>query len=80
MTGPKSEKVPCPWNFCFVVGSEKCACQQKNAVNGMGCTGEADQTYKAGQFLRLRQSTWKRLYIQFAELLEDSAVVKSGEA
>ena len=47
----------------------------------MGCTGEADQTCEAGQqFLRLRQSTWKRLYIQFAELLEASAVVKSGEA
>ena len=48
-------------------------------MNGMGCTGEAGQTSKAGQFLRLHQSTWKRLYIQFFELLEAS-LVKSGEA
>ena len=25
-------------------------------MNGMGCTGEADQSSKAGQFLRLRHS------------------------
>ena len=48
-------------------------CQPRNAVNGMGCTGEAGQTSKAGQFLRLHHSTWKRLYIQFFELLKASA-------
>ena len=43
-------------------------------MNGMGCTGEAGQTSKAGQFLRLHHSRWKRLYIQFFELLEASAI------
>ena len=38
-----------------------------------GCTGEAGQTSKVGQFLRLHHSTWKRLYIQFFELLEARA-------
>ena len=32
-------------------------------MNGMECTGEADQTSKAGQFLRLHHSTWKKVYI-----------------
>ena len=45
----------------------------RNAMNGMGCTGEAGQTSKAGQFLRLQHSTWKILYIQFFELLEANA-------
>ena len=52
----------CPWNFFSFEESEKRGCQQRNAVNGMGCTGEADQTSKAEQFLRLRHNTWKRLY------------------
>ena len=42
-------------------------------MDGMGCIGEADQTSKVGQFLRLHHSTWKRFYIQFFELLEASA-------
>ena len=33
-------------------------------MNGMGCTGEPGQTSKAGQFLRLHHSTWKRLSIK----------------
>ena len=36
-------------------------------MNGMECKGEAGQTSKAGQFLRLRHSAWKKLYIQFVE-------------
>ena len=36
--------------------------QQRNAMNGMGCPGEAGQTSKAGQLLRLHHSTWKILY------------------
>ena len=37
-------------------------------MNGKGCTGEADQTSKAGQFWRLRRSTWKKLYAIFSSL------------
>lgn len=32
------------------------------------------KTSKAGQILRLHYSIWKKLYIQFYELLEASAV------
>ena len=39
-------------------------------MDEMGSTGEAGQTSRARQFLRLHYSTWKRLYIQFFELLE----------
>ena len=53
---------------------KKCGCQQRNAMNGMGCICEADQTSTVGQFLRLRHSTWKKVYIQFFELLEANAV------
>ena len=42
-------------------------------MNGLGCTGEAGQTSKTGQFLR-HHSTQKRLYIKFFELLEASEV------
>ena len=42
--------------------------EQRNAMNGMGCTGEADQTSKAGRF-GLHRSTRKKLYIQLFELL-----------
>ena len=42
-------------------------------MNWMDCTGEAGQTNKANQFLRLHHSTWKRLYIQFFELVEANA-------
>ena len=59
--------------FSFVLKSKTCGCQPRNAMKGMGCTGEADQTSKAGQFLRLHHSTRKRLHIQFFELLEASA-------
>ena len=58
----------------FVLESEKCGCQQRNAMNGMGCICEADQTCKVGQFFRLRHSTWKKVYIQFFEPLEANAV------
>ena len=47
--------------FSFVLESEECECQQRSAMNRMGCTGEAGQTSKAWQFLRLHHSTWKRL-------------------
>ena len=41
----------------------------------MGCTGEADQTSKAGQFLRLRHTyEEQQLCSQFFELLEANAV------
>ena len=32
VTGPRWVKVRCPWNF-FVLASEKCRCQQRNAIN-----------------------------------------------
>ena len=63
------EKCVALGTFSFLLESEKCGCQQRNAMNGMGCIGEAGQTSKAGQFLRLHHSTWKRLYIQFLLLL-----------
>ena len=69
MTGPDAAL----GNFSFVLESKKCTCQQRNAMNWMDCTGEAGQTIMAGQFLRLHHSTWKRLYIQFFELLEANA-------
>lgn len=47
--------------FSFVLESEECECQQRNAMNRTGCTGEAGQIRKAWQFLRLHHSTWKRL-------------------
>ena len=37
-----------PGTFSFILESEKCGCQQRNAMNGMGCTGEAGQTSKVG--------------------------------
>ena len=67
------ESVLPPGTFSFILESKKCRYQQQNAMNGMGRTGEAGQTSKVGQFLRLHHSTWKRLYIQFFELLEASA-------
>ena len=35
--------------FSFVLESEKCGCQQRNAMNGMGYTGEAGQS-RRGSF------------------------------
>ena len=49
--------------FSSVLEFEKSGCQQRNAMNGMECTGEADQKSKAGPFLRLHDSTWKKVYI-----------------
>ena len=71
--GPDGKRCVALGTFSFVLESEKCGCQPKNARNGMGFTGEAGQTSKAGQFLRLHHSTWKRLYIDLFELLEASA-------
>ena len=34
-------------------------------MNGTGCTGEAGQTSKAGQFLRLHHSTQQKIYVEF---------------
>ena len=68
--GPDGQKCVAQGTFSFVLLSEKCMCQQRNLMDGMGCTGEADQTSKAGQFLRLHHSSWKRLCIQFFELQE----------
>ena len=73
MTGPRWEKCVAIGTFSFVLESERCGFQPRYATNGMGRTGEAGQTSKAGQFLRLHHSTWKRLYIQFFELLEANA-------
>ena len=42
-------------------------------MKGIGYTGEAGQTCKAGQFVSLHHSIWKRLYIQIFELLEANA-------
>ena len=61
-------------NFSFVLKPENCVCQQWNAMNGMGCKGEVDQTRKAGPFLRLHHSTWKKLYFQFFRISEANAV------
>ena len=68
MTGPRWGKmrwllifVVC---FCFFVfESKKCGSQQRDAMNWIGCKGDVDQTSKAGQFLRLHHSTWKKVYI-----------------
>ena len=48
----KKERKLCPKNFLFGLESEKCGCQWRKAVNGMGREGEADQTERAGHFLR----------------------------
>ena len=36
--------------------SEKCGCRQKNALSGMGCKGEVDQTSKAGRLKWLNKN------------------------
>ena len=38
--GPDGKKCVALWNFSFVLESGKCGCQLRNAMNGMGCTGE----------------------------------------
>ena len=43
-------------------------------MNGMGCTGEAGQTSKVGQFLKVHQCTLNKPYIQFVELMEASGL------
>ena len=46
--GPDGERCVALETFSFVLESEKCTCQQKNTKNGIGCTGKAGQTSKAG--------------------------------
>ena len=70
---PDGEKSVAFGTISFLLESEKCRCQLRNAMNGMGCTCEAGQTNKVGQFLILHNSTRKRFYIQFFELLEANA-------
>ena len=67
----QQQNVHCPWNFFFfVLESKECECQQRNAMNRMGCTGEAGETSKAWQLLRLHQdfifnslSCWKSMQL-----------------
>ena len=80
--GPDGKKCVALGTFSFVLESEKCGCQPRNAMNGMGCTGEAGETSKAGQFLRLHHSTRKRLYIHSFLWATGSQcnLINSGEA
>ena len=73
MTGPRWETLIALGTFSFVLESEKCGCQQRNAINGMGCTSEADQTSKVGQFLRLHHNTSQHM----EETLYSCLVVES---
>ena len=63
-----------PLEFSFVLESERCGCQQRNAVNGKGRKGKADQTSTAEQYLRQHHSTRRKFCNRFSELLEASAV------
>ena len=63
-----------PWTFSFMLESERCGCQQRNAVNGKRRKGEEDQTSIAGQYLRKHHSLKRKLYNRFFELSEASAV------
>ena len=51
-------------------------------MDEMGCTGEAGQTSKAGQFLRLHHSTYmeETLYSILCATGSQCSLVKSGEA
>ena len=52
-------------------------------MNRMGCTGEAGQTSKAGQFLRLHHNTChmeETLYSVLSAIGSHCNLVKSGEA
>ena len=60
--GGGGERVPPEPLLFFLITSEKCRCQQRNAVNKMECTGEVDQTSKAVQFLNEHYSTWKNTH------------------
>ena len=68
------ESALCFGSISFVLESLKWRCEQKNGMNGMGCTGEGDETSKAMQSFRLHHRTYNELYIQFFELLEANAV------
>ena len=61
VTGPRWEKCVRFGTFSFVLKSGKCG----NAMNGMGCTGEAGQTSKAGHILRLHHNTQQKIYVEF---------------
>ena len=70
VTGPRWEKARCPWNFFFfVLESERCGCQQRNAVNGKGRKGKGNQTRTAEQYLRQHHSTRRKFCCRFSELL-----------
>ena len=51
-------------------------------MDGMGCTGEAGQTSKAGQFLRLHHRTYMEdnLYSILCAIRSQCSLVKSGQA
>ena len=68
--GPDGKMCVALATFSFVLESKKCGChcQPKNAMNMTGCTGKVGQTSKAGQFLRLHHSTWKRRYSLYSIL------------
>ena len=59
--------------FSFVLESERCGCQQRNAVSGKGRKGKGDQTSTAEQYLRHHHSTRRKFCNRFSELLEVSA-------
>ena len=49
--------------FLDFLDSEKRGCQQRDAMNWIGCTGDVDRTSKAGHYLRLCNSAWKNNFI-----------------
>ena len=55
-------------------GVSSYGCQQRNAVKGVGHESRADQTSMAGQIFRQHHSRKRKLYNQFLELSEASAV------
>ena len=54
-------KARCPWNVFIRLESERCACQQRNAMNWMECTGE------------LRYSPCKNIVCQYSLAKSDEA-------
>ena len=59
--------------FSFVLESDRCGCQQRNAVNRKGRKGKGNQTSTAEQYLK-HHSTRRKFSNRFSELLEASAV------
>ena len=81
--GTDGEKCLALGTFSFILESKMCGCQQRNAMNRMGCTGEAGQTSKAGQFLRLHHNTChmeETLYSILSAIGSHCSLVKNSEA